>query len=348
MDRVRQILSITRGLSENELKRISDALLAMLGKTTGVYGASVKKAEKCRKCGADQIVKFGKDKNGKQRYKCKCCGATFIETSFSAISHTRHSDSVWADYIHLLLKGASLEECAFRCRISVRTAFIWRHKLLNAIQNDQDNRIMAGIVEADEMFIPVSYKGNHKKSKRFTMPRKPFRRGTDNRSNTVPKACVMCAVERKGQSYAEVLGTGQLTKKMATYAFTGRIATDSIVLSDRTRAMKSFFDTQNDTQLIRMQSTADGSRHSKIPEVKGIYHIQTVNNFHKRLGYFLRRYNGVSTKYLNHYVSLFVWIENHKQMKVPAENTLMEFIIKESIYTSPEMLFCKPPVPLVA
>lgn len=348
MDKVFQILNATKSLSERDLKRVADSILKMLSKASGIYGNSAQKVEQCRKCGADQIVKFGKDKNGKQRYKCKFCGATFTETSYSVLSHTRYSEFVWDIYIHLLLKGASLEECAFQCGISVRTAFIWRHKILNALQKDQDNRVMAGIIEADEMFIPVSYKGNHKKSKRFTMPREALTRGSDNRSNKIPKACVMCAVERKGQSYAEVLGLGQPTNKMTAHAFEGRIAPDSIVLSDRARAIKHFFDGKTNIQLIRMQSTADGSRHSKIPEVRGVYHIQTVNNYHNRVHRFLRRYNGVSTKYLNHYIALFAWIENHKMMENKLEASLKEYIGKKSNYTTASVLFNKEPVPHVA
>jgi len=348
MDKVLQILKVTKHLSKNDLMRISNEILRMLSKASGVYGASATNVKKCRKCDAENIVKFGKDKNGKQRYKCKSCGATFTETSYSTLSHTRHSDIVWNTYIHLLLKGASLEECAFQCGISVRTAFIWRHKILSVLQKDQDNRIMGGIVEADETFIPVSYKGNHKKSKSFTMPRDAFKRGTDNRSNKIPKACVMCAVERKGQSYAEVLGLGQPTNKMISNAFEGRIAPDSIVLSDRGKAIKHFFDGKNDIQLIRMQSTADGSRHSKIPEVRGVYHIQTVNNFHNRVHRFLRSYNGVSTKYLNHYIALFAWIENHKSLECSMDDLMKECISKDSFYVPASALFSRPPVPCVA
>ena len=158
MDKVRQFLNAAKCLSETELKRISDALLDMLGVSSRSSGDSVKNIPKCRKCESERIIKFGVDKNGKQRYRCKCCGTTFIETSYSVVSHTRHSFNVWEKYIHLLLVGASLEECAFQCGISVRTAFIWRHKILNALQRDQGNRVMAGIIEADEMFLPVSYR----------------------------------------------------------------------------------------------------------------------------------------------------------------------------------------------
>lgn len=348
MDKVRQILKAAKCLSEQELKRISDTLLSMLGVTSKSDVSSNKKLSKCRKCAGEKIIKFGVDKNGKQRYRCKCCGATFTKTSFSVVSRTRYAADTWGKYIHLLLVGASLEECAYQCDISVRTAFIWRHKILNALQKDQDNRLLAGIIEADEMYLPVSYKGNHKKSKQFVMPREPYRRGTDNRSNNLPKACIMCAVERNGQSYGEVLGVGQTTIKMVAHAFGTRLVPDSIMLSDRTKAMKSHFSKKGDIQLIQLKSSATGRKDGGAPEVRGIYHIQTVNNFHNRLQRFLRCYNGVATKYLNHYVNLFVWVENHKAMESKLEDSMRDYISGNGTYTPAWILFEREAVPSVA
>lgn len=348
MDKVRQFLSAAKCLSEKELKRVSDALLDMLGVTSHSSSDSVKHIPKCRKCESERVIKFGVDKNGKQRYRCKCCGATFTETSYSVVSHTRHASNVWESYIHLLLVGASLAECAFQCGISIRTAFEWRHKILNALQRDQENRVMAGIIEADEMFLPISYKGNHKNSKRFTMPRRAFHRGSDNRSNDVPKACIMCAVERNGQSYGEVLGLGQPTTKMVDHAFGKRIVPDSIMLSDGALAMKNYFAKKDNIELIKLKSSVSGRHRGGDPEIRGIYHIQTVNNFHNRLQRFLRRYNGVSTKYLNHYINLFVWIENHKLMESRLEDTLQRYICEKDTYIASKNLPDRAPVPCVA
>lgn len=348
MDKVRQILKAAKCLSEHELKSISDALLNMLGVANKSKADSAKRLTKCRKCDSEKIIKFGVDKNGKQRYRCKCCGATFTETSYSVISRTRHTEDVWETYIHLLLVGASLEECAFQCGISVRTAFIWRHKILNALQKDQDNRLLAGIIEADEMYLPVSYKGNHKKSKRFVMPRESYRRGTDNRSNNLPKACIMCAVERNGQSYGEVLGAGQTTTKMVTHAFGERVVADSIMLSDGGKAISNYFAKKKDVEFILLKSSMSGSHKGGDPEIRGIYHIQTVNNFHNRLQRFLRCYNGVATKYLNHYVNLFVWIENHKAMESKLEDSMRDYISGNDTYAPAWSLFEREAVPSVA
>ena len=207
---------------------------------------------------------------------------------------------------------------------------------------------MAGIIEADEKYYPISYKGNHKKSKTFTMPRESYKRGTDNRSNNVPKACVMCAVERNGQSYSEVLGAGQSTTKMVNYAFEKRVAPDSIMLSDGGRALFNYFSKKNDVDLITLKSSVSGSHKGGDPEIRGIYHIQTVNNFQKRLDDFLHHYNGVATKYLNHYVGLFVWIENHKKMEATLGDSLKRYMEDRAAYVPANSLFRMAPIPSVA
>ena len=49
-------------------------------------------------------------------------------------------------------------------RDSRNTAFLWRHKILDALQNMADDVTLDGIIEADETFFAISYKGNHSKS----------------------------------------------------------------------------------------------------------------------------------------------------------------------------------------
>ena len=48
--------------------------------------------------------------------------------------------------------------------------------------------------------------------------------------------------------------------------------------------------------------------------VKGIYHIQHVNNYHKRWKDWMAKFQGVSTKYLNHYWEYFRYLERFKSM----------------------------------
>lgn len=51
--------------------------------------------------------------------------------------------------------------------------------------------------------------------------------------------------------------------------------------------------------------------------VKGIYHIQNVNNYHSRLKRWIDRFNGVETKYLQHYLAWFRYLDSKEY-----ENTM--------------------------
>ena len=91
------------------------------------------------------------------------------------------------------------------------TAFSWRHKILDALHEVTDKVYLDGTVEADETFFNVSYKGNHKNSKTFTMPRKAHKRGNDTHAKGLSseKVCVPCAVDASGISYARPAKLGK-------------------------------------------------------------------------------------------------------------------------------------------
>ena len=55
-----------------------------------------------------------------------------------------------------------LRECARRCEISLDTAFKWRHRLLDSLQKIHGAVRLAGVVEVDEVYFSISYKGSKK------------------------------------------------------------------------------------------------------------------------------------------------------------------------------------------
>ena len=59
--------------------------------------------ENCNECGkrdSGNIVKFGHDRNGKQRFKCKTCGGVFVETKNTIFYNRKLSE----DQIILICK----------------------------------------------------------------------------------------------------------------------------------------------------------------------------------------------------------------------------------------------------
>lgn len=265
----------------------------------------------CVHCGSDHFVKNGKDGNGNTRYLCRKCGKTFTALTNTALSRTRKSIDVWKLYVENLLEGRTLTECAKRCGISLPTAHVWRHKILNALSEESFDHEYSGLLEMDEMFVRISYKGNHTKSKNFVMPREAHKRGSDSADaahSNHSKASVLCVVERGKRYSAIVPCRGVVSQPLLEKLFKDKLSDDSIVMTDGYYAYKNYLSTTN-AQHIVLKGFGGNAHQAR---VIGPYHINNVNAMHHRFRDFLRKYNGVSTKFLSNYLALFLWQENHR------------------------------------
>ena len=150
----------------------------------------------CIYCEGTHVVKNGKRKDGVQRFLCRDCRKSFIASSDSITSRTRKSVSVWTTYLRCMLDQKTLKQSSEECNISMATAFTWRHKILDTLSELTEKAYLTGVVEADETFFNVSFKGNHKRSHSFIMPREAHKRGNDvhTKGLSSEKVCVPCAM----------------------------------------------------------------------------------------------------------------------------------------------------------
>ena len=89
----------------------------------------------CTKCGCKgHIIKAGKRKSGLQRYRCKDCGKYFTSYNDTILSGTHKNIETWKKFMDCYNKGCILKECARECEIYINTAFMWRHKISNALR----------------------------------------------------------------------------------------------------------------------------------------------------------------------------------------------------------------------
>lgn len=343
--KLESILKLVESLPNNRAEGIIDELFSKLAAEVNtvdnsVYTLNTETVTFCRKCGSVHIVKNGKDRHGHTRFRCRDCGVTFGELSSTTVFGSHKDVSVWKKYISLMLEGCSLAKCAEECKISVPTAFVWRHKILNALTDKSFSPSYNGLIEMDEMYVRISYKGNHKNSKHFTMPRKAFKRGSDNHiPGNNAKASVLCIVEREKGFSGLIPCRGILNLPLLAEIFDERISDESIVLTDGLRAYNQYFQNKNTEHIVLPQ-------HQHKPTVKGPYHINNVNALQRRFRRFLIDYNGVSTKYLNNYLALFLWLENHKHCK--KQDLILEEITRVGSYISAMGLVAMAPVPDLA
>ena len=337
-----EILSILNNMPEKQAKSIVDDLYNKLSSSevadNSAYSFSKDTTAFCKHCGSTSFVKNGKDRHGHTRYICKDCGKTFSDTTNTVVSGTHKDSATWKTYIEAMLEGCSLEECAERCKISVPTAFTWRHKILNALDEHSFNHTFNGLVEMDEAWVRISYKGNHSKSKSFSMPRNSYKRGSDNREQSNgAKVCVLCAVERNKFFSATIPCRGLLNAKLLDNVLDNKFSDDCIVMTDGLHAYIKYFSNTN-VEHISLPSQAGHK-----PSVKGAYHLNNVNAMHSRFKLFLRNYNGVSTKYLNNYLSLFLWLENNKYYN--KHDLVCESLSKPGSYITATQLLQLAPTP---
>ncbi len=218
-----------------------------------------------------------------------------------------------------MMNGLSIRKTADICGIHRNTAFIWRHKILDALQNMATKVKLDGIIEADETFFAISYKGNHSKGKDFIMPRKAHKRGhsTHLRGLSKEKVCVPCAVNRNGLSISKITNTGRVSTKGLHHIYDERIEENSTLVTDK---MNSYvrFTKANGIDLVQLKTGK-----SK----KGIYNIQHINSYHSQLKKFMRSFNGVSTKYLNNYLTWNNLINYAKETDTEKKNIFLSFVL---------------------
>ena len=245
---------------------------------------------------ADDLHPWGQS-HGLPRYRCHACGRTCNPLSGTPLARLRKREQ-WLRYGQALIDGVSVRAVAQRCRIDKNTAFLWRHRFL---QQAAEHRALreSGIVEADETFFLESFKGQRR------LPRPARRRGGVGRTRgTSPdQIAVLVVRDRSGQT-----ADFRLEKLDAPHVIAvlrPLIDPDAILCSDGANVYKTFAREAGVTH--RPVNVQRGLR-----VLEGVFHIQNVNAYDSRLKTWMRRFHGVATKYLEHYLGWRRLLERYR------------------------------------
>ena len=246
----------------------------------------------CPNCQSENFVKNGKNR-GIQRLKCKDCGTTFSLRTNTVVHYSHKPLVTWERYIQLMFDGYSIRKIAKELKVSKGTAFYWRHKILSALKRIANSNL-SGIVEADEVYFALSFKGQ-----KSGLPRKARRRGRQvkKRGTSKDQVCVLTAIDREKNDWMKPVCLGNLSKTYLDGDFAAAIAKDAVFVTDNQASYPSFAAKREMTHRLL---------YSRQPP-KGAYHLQNVNSLHSQLKRFMRRFNGVATKYLDNYLVFWQW-----------------------------------------
>lgn len=250
----------------------------------------------CPYCHTKHVIKKGIIRKH-QRFYCLECKKYYTVYAKTILNYTKKDIVIWKNYIKMMFapKPKTLKQIAQELSICYRTAFNWRHKILKMLNDKFMNDNLQGIVEADETFILTSHKGQH-----ITGVKARKRGGASRyRGLSHEQTGVLVAVDRNKDVVSEVYGTGKISDVQVVKVLSNRIDKESLLITDGCVAYKNFAWYEN----LKLKQLKAGKSQGN-----GI-HLNNVNSYHSRLKRFLYGFNGISTKYLNHYLAWFKFIQ---------------------------------------
>lgn len=242
----------------------------------------------CVHCASPEVVLFGFVRQ-QQRMRCKSCGKTFIALTGTPFVRLRDKDKLLA-HAQCMSDSMTIRATAKAVGLTVDRAFHWRHRFLAFLAGQQPSG-MTGIVEADETFFRRSYKGQ-----RHGIPRASKKRGgpspdTAEDNERVP---VVVAMQR-GSRIATDHVLDDLSAASLTEALRPALGCDAVLSTD---GNSSYPVVARNLGIEAGSFVASYHGHGGW----GVWHVQNVNAYDRRLKGWMERFHGVATKYLHHYL----------------------------------------------
>ncbi len=270
-----------------------DRLLALLrpaanlDQTIALIEQAVAGRLACPACASGKLYRHG-HAHGLQRYRCRDCGRTCNALTGTPLARLRHKGH-WLDYLTHMLDSRSVRRTAADLGVASTTTFRWRHRFLTLSKEDRPQRL-AGIAEADEMYLLESHKGSRK------LDRPPRKRGgkATKRGISNEQMCILVARDRTGQTLDWVPGKGPVTRRQLDQHLLPRLERDVLLVTDGHSAYRGFARGAGITH--EAVNLAAGIR------ARGAIHVQNINAYHGRLRDWLRPFRGVASRYLGNYL----------------------------------------------
>lgn len=245
---------------------------------------------KCPRCNSSFFKKNG-HKNGTQRYLCNSCKKSFSITTNTILNHLKIKYWQLKEFIKCLLDNKPISEISQQVKMSKTQMYYLEIKLFNALENVYNTTKLKGIVQVDEKYFRISFKG----TKHENMPRKTRHSGSQNLKVGINKelACVVVAIDENDNIIIKVVGNGPASVQMLEKALKGKIEENSILVTDSKSSYIKFAEKYN----LILKQIPDGEYN-----VEKIYNLSEVNELILELeNYIIYSKRGVSTKHLQQY-----------------------------------------------
>lgn len=266
----------------------------------------------CRNCGHNDFVKNG-HYNGRQRYQCKSCKSTQFSDANTALYNLKLKDK-WVDFVAIMLEHKQICDCNSISReleIDIKTAHQWRHKMLSCLHEFHSLETESE-EELDEVYFPFCVKGRIGKEKFdiYIAPDHPDNVESELRKKEIKmeeenhQVICMCRHNRNKDfefNPVKIQKKGIVSENDIARVLKDVDFKDKTVITDSEPSLIAYFKKQQDVTHLTFKSSDIKQGVLKQKSV----HNNNINNTVMLLRDWLKKFKGVSTKYLANYLKWF-------------------------------------------
>ena len=224
----------------------------------------------CPRCGTHSIRKHGFCL-GIQRYQCKKCRRTFNETVNTPL-HWIHNKQKMIQYAGTLPEHMSIAKTALQIGVSLNTSFTWRHKILSSFMS-LDSSPAKSPAGACQINMPRSYKGKR------VVPEKP-----------APATKTILVADARGIPCLQLL-PDKCTKLHASQILSSSVSASASIVCRPAHLLSRA------AEMTGLPRVEQRSLHKKLSA--------KIDSVQAELVFWMDRFNGVATKYLQQYWNWF-------------------------------------------
>lgn len=307
-----ELLKSIYRLTDNQKERLFKDIRDYLRLNDDIKQERPKKCPVCLK--ESKMIKKDKQCN-KQRYLCKECNHVFVYDSHTITANMKISSDVFYQIVLDTLNIVPINKTAARLDLPIKTVFYNRHKFLtylNEYLNNEDNNVLSGTIEIDETYVLESQKGIR------NINRKARHRGEPSkyRGLSHEQLCIVTTTDRNGHEINSYVGNGKPTTNSINQSVKDKITNKSVLYTDGAFCYDQLASISG-SSLVQLY---DHNMYNKVE------HLNTVNYIHSLIKNTLRKYRGVSSKYIQRYLSLFIFLRRYEDMD---DNEKMPLLIRD-------------------
>ena len=273
-------------LSDSQLSR-SVTFLTEIQQRRATYGTCQAMADqrtKEKKCPkGHHLIKYGKTKDGRQRYYCKTCKKAFTMSEGTIFGGTKLSEHDWEAVYQLICGNISLQQLATQANINI--AWFIRQRIMAALSGIQGSVKLTGHIWIDELY-KTHRRTDEKKKRGISRQQTPIYVAVDSHWNTL---------------FLRSKADSKPTIEDAKAAIVPHLGENISMITTDKNSCYDFLD-----QLGYKHEAIKADVGSTEYEAK----MKQVNDLCSHLRDKLVRHNGIADRYLQRYLDLFWMVFN--------------------------------------